>query len=378
MKAFPLRGCLSGHTAFLAVLIVAFASTLAPLQAVYLIVAFLVVLVRLDDFRSASNVEAALIGMLLLTVAICLPVSALRHPPALAHFLVTIISIGAAFVLTRDRERYLMASRVTLLMVQAGVFAYLSVRGFDNFPLENMIFDSSSNGITSYMIILQANYSAYNFIMYRRAANLTSVLTLIICIIGYGRGSILAALLIVVINILSYISWRSYLSAIMRIVTVLAVSMVVALFYSEDIADFVEANTKIGSGLYDEARERILYEYIAKIDATTLVTGAEYDGTSIPTDFRGNPHNSYVRAHHIFGLPYLLALMIFPLTLLWVRQSWSVKLFCAGMLVAVLFRATTEPVLFPTVFDFYFFAFCFGLTGQAGAARAPAAPGGLA
>lgn len=353
------------HTAFLVLLIAAFALTINALAGAYLVVAFVIVLLRGGQLRETNRTERILIAILVLTTTICLPVSALRHASALAHYAVTLIAIAVAFIMTRDREAYLAASRNSLLVVHAAVYAYLFVHGFDNFPLENMIFDSSSNGITSYLIILQANYSAYNFIVHRRASNVTALLTLIICIVGYGRGSILAGTAIVLINILSYITWKSYLSALMRIVSVLSVVVLVALFYSNDIADFVEANTKIGSGLFDETRERMLNDYSGKIDTVTLITGADYEGTSINTDFRDNPHNSFVRAHHIFGLPYLLALALFPLALLRVKQDLSVKLFCAAMLIAVIFRSSTEPVLFPTVFDFYFFAFCFGLTGRA-------------
>lgn len=360
MTAAP-RASAWSHTAFLLLLIVAFASTLAALQAVLLGVAFVVVMCKMDLFALSGTRERILMGLMVLTVTVMLPVSLLRAPAALVHYVVTLLSMAMAYLMTVDRERYLVASRVSLLAVQAAVFAYLSVRGFDNFPLENMIFESSSNGITSYMIILQANYSVFHFLLRRKGSLLTALLTLAICIVGYGRGSILASTFIVVINILSFVSFRHVGSALLRILGIVLVIGTIALLYTNDIALYLEANTKLGGGLYDSARERIIYDYLGKIDAVTLLTGAGYDGTSIVTEFRGNPHNSYVRGHHIFGLPYLLMLAAFPLALLAVRQRWSVKLYGAAMLVTVLFRASTEPVLFPTVFDFYFFAFCFGL-----------------
>lgn len=377
MSDFFPKPTFSWHAGFLLLLIVAFSSTLATLQAVYLVLAFAVVFVRFDAFHTATTLERGLIGTLLLTVAVLLPLSALRSPAAVAHFLVTVASVGAAFVMTRSRELYLEASRLSLLLVQGGVFAYLFVVGFANFPLEGMILESSSNGITSYMIILQANFSAFNFILRRRGTPLTAILTLIICIVGWGRGSILAAMAILVINLLSYISWRSHFSGIVRLVIGLTAVLAVTLAFIDDIGLYLEANTKLGGGLYDEARERIITEYFNKLDLLTLFSGADYGGTSIETDFRGNPHNSFIRGHHVFGLLYLLALMLFPLSLLFVRQALSVKLFCAGMLLVVLFRASTEPVLFPTIFDFYFFAFCFGLTYRADFQGARPGPEGV-
>ncbi len=355
--------CAFWSSAFLLLLSGAYALEMPLLVVLYIGVAFVLVLLRIDTFASASRAERLLMALFVVTMVVTLPISALRHPSALGHFVFILLSLGAAFVMTRDRAQFLAASRVSLLAVQAAVFAYLMVRGFNDFPLENMIGEQSSNGITSYMIILQANYSAFNFLVRRRASTLTSLLTLTVCIVGYGRGSILASACIVLINLLSYLSWRSVPAALGRGLAALLAVGAVGYFFSADITLFLEANTKLGSGLFDAARERIMIDYLSKIDPVTFITGAEYDGTSIQTEFRDNPHNSYIRAHHIFGLPYLLVLALFPLALMWARQAWSVKLYCAAMLIAVLFRASTEPVLFPTLFDFYFFAFCFGLSG---------------
>ncbi|MES2319254.1 MAG: hypothetical protein V4631_17385 [Pseudomonadota bacterium] len=353
---------------FLLLLSGAYALEMPVLVVLYLGTAFMLVLWRLDLFRSASNPERVLMGLFMLTLAVCLPLAAVRSVTAVFHAAEALLAMGAAFVLTRQPERYLVASRISLLTVQVGVFAFLCLHGWDNFPLENMIGEQSSNGITSYMIILQANYSAFNFIVRRRASTVTSLLTLVVCIVGYGRGSILASMGIVVINLLSFLTLRSMSGALWRALAGLLIVGAVGMLYSDDIVFFLEANTKLGSGLFDSARERILIDYAGKIDAVTFVTGADYDGTSIPSEFRGNPHNSYIRAHHIFGVFYLLALSLFPLAIFWTRKAWPVKLYCSAVLALVLFRASTEPLLFPSLFDFYFFALFFGLSAPAFAA----------
>lgn len=361
------------YTLFLALLSCAYALQLPPLQGAYLVVAMVVVLLNVGCFSSASNAERVLMGLFALTMTMILPLSALRSPAAVGHYVIVLVGMAAAFVMTRDRDSYLAGSRVSLVVVQAGVFAYLSVRGFDNFPLEGMIGEQSSNGITSYLIIMQANYSAFRFLVQRRASTLTAIATLVICVVGYGRGSILASIFILVINLLSYISWRTIGGGIARALGGAAVLGLVALLYSDDIALFLEANTKLGGGLFDEARERILIDYVGRLDPLTVFSGGSYEGTSIVSDFRGNPHNSYIRAHHVFGLPYLAVLLMFPLVLAWSRQALTVKLFLGALLVAILFRASTEPLMFPTLFDFYFFALCFGLSAPARPpVRAPA------
>ena len=43
-------------------------------------------------------------------------------------------------------------------------------------------------------------------------------------------------------------------------------------------------------------------------------------------------------------------------------HPFKVKLFAAGIFAIVLFRAFTEPILFPTLFDFFYFGASFALS----------------
>ncbi|OEZ93946.1 hypothetical protein JAB8_00960 [Janthinobacterium sp. HH106] len=352
------------YTAFLMLLVAAFALRIEWLVGLYLGVALCVVLRNAHMFRLANNVERYMMLLLLCTLTLMLPLSTMRSWTAPMHYGISLLSMGAAFVLSRDKDALLAACKYSLLAALAALFAALVVTGLSDFPLENLIPDSSSNGITSYLIVLQATYSTLKFLRHRQASLVTASLTLFVCIIGYGRGSILASTAILAVNLLSYLSWRRDLRGLRSIVLGLGAVFLVSIYFADDIVDFVESNTKIGSGLVDEPRQRILTDYMNKINWASALTGADYEGTSIESDFNGNPHNSFVRAHHIFGALYLLSLAAFPLALLRRRLPSSVKAFSGSMLLIVLFRCATEPVLFPTIFDFYFFAFFFALSGK--------------
>jgi hypothetical protein len=141
--------------------------------------------------------------------------------------------------------------------------------------------------------------------------------------------------------------------------------------YDEEIWEFVERNTKLGHGIQDFHRELMIDEYINKIEGWELITGADYQGTRIASDYRGNPHNSYIRAHHIFGLPYLLMILGFPFIVLNRKQHGAVKAFFFIFLLIAHFRAFTEPVLFPTFFDLFYFACCFAISKPAPDVKAP-------
>lgn len=362
MKAIAVSRDFHLTTAFLVLLIGAATSRNPLLLLAYVLLALYVVLSKVGLLSRSNLRERAAILLLVLSLTLILPVSVVRNETALIHYCVALISLGCAFVLTRNIVPYLAASRVSLIAAQSTLFAYLLVSDLGDSPLENLFLHTSSNGITSSLILLQVNYSTVKFLVQRRASLVTSLLTLAICLIGYGRGSVLASAAVVVVNMLSSLSWRNHWRALSGVVLISGVVVALYSAYGQDIVEFVRGSTKVGAGLYDEARERMIADYLNQIDAGTLITGAGYHGTSIEAEFHGNPHNSYIRAHHIFGLPYLVAILLFPILLLWNRQRLPPRIYSLCMLGIILFRSFTEPLLFPTPFDFYFFAICFALS----------------
>lgn len=368
MTSGPAQRSVLSAAAFLMLLIAAFATRNPLLLLAYTIAAFYVVLSRINEFRTLKPRERAAVALLVLGLTIMLPIAVARNERAMIHYFIVLVSLAAAFLQTRNIEVYLGASRLALGAALSAVFIYLLFRGLDDFPLEDMLADSSSNGITSYLIVLQANYCIVRYIITRRPSIITPLLTLLICIVGYGRGSLLASAAIILVNLLLYFSPRRPLHALATLLLTAAAALVLYQRYAEDVVFFVEANTKIGSGLYDQPRDQQINEYLGRIDAVTLISGADYRGTSIEVDYNNNPHNSYIRAHHVFGLPYLLLMLLFPWLLGSRRLSPGQRVYTLAMLLIVLFRAFTEPILFPTMFDFFFFAACFALR-RPGAAR---------
>lgn len=363
-----------GTTSFLLLLIVAFATRQPVLLAIYSLVAFALVLANVQRLSRLGRRERGMVGLVFATLTLTLPIAALRNESAIAHYLTILASLGAAYVLTRRMTVYLAASRWSLLAAQAAVAVYLAFSGLDDFPLENMLPDSSSNGVTSYLVLLQANYCIVHFAVRRRTSLVTALITLAICVVGFGRGSLLAAAALVALNVVFTPLVKTRAQALMAILVVVVAALGVFSRFQDEIVGFVEANTKIGVGLEDEPRERIIGDYLGRIDAWSLVVGADYRGTAIEDDYFGNPHNSYIRAHHLFGLPYLLTMLLFPIALMRGGAPFSVKAFSTSMGAVILFRSFTEPILFPTLFDFYWFAICFSLVAQRPRLTARATP----
>ena len=359
----PAGSCtaLVAATSFLVLLIVAFATRQPVFLAIYSVVALALVLANVRPISRMGRRESSMVGLVVASLTLMLPIAALRNESALAHYLAILTSLGAAYVLTRRMGIYLAASRWSLIAAQASVALFLAFTGLENFPLEDMLPDSSSNGVTSYLVLLQANYCIVHYAFRRRTSLVTSSITLAICVVGFGRGSLLASAAILALNLV-FTPWvKTRGQAIVAIATAAVTAYALISPLQDQIVDFIELNTKIGVGLEDEPRERIIRDYLNRIDAWHLVVGADYRGTAIEDDYFGNPHNSYIRAHHLFGLPYLLTMVLLPLFILRGDLAVSVKVFSVLIGLVILFRSFTEPILFPTLFDFYWFAICFAL-----------------
>lgn len=332
----------------------------------------LILLRQLPTLAQARGLDRALLVIVALVLTLSLPVAAVRNPTALAHYAVALAMLGAAFLFTRDMDVYYRASRAVLLCLQAVVGVYLLFAGLRDFPLENMIPGSSSNGITSYLVLLQVNYCVALFLRHRRVAWVTPVLTLAICVVGFGRGSLIASAAILVLGALYRLLVVRRLRIGLMVVCMLLLLVFTLLGGWGNLRTLVEAHTKLGGGIFDQARASIILEYLSRLDAFGLLFGAGFEGTVIDTQFHDNPHNSLIRAHHIFGLAYLLLFLGLPWTVLGAGRCWRDRLFLFALFSVLVFRAFTETIVFPTLLDLFFFGICLACRRAAGMANGPA------
>ncbi len=362
-------------TVFLLLLIVAAATRMPLIFAAYAGFAGFLLATNLRDLLRADIRERAASWLLIITMTAILPLATLASAPAVAHYAVAVVSLLCALVFARHFAALAAACRISLVLVQAGLIAYSLAIGLVNAPLAQLLAPhTSSNGVTSTLILMQATHSVLTFVLFRRTTLPTALATLVVCLLGYGRGSILASALILVVNLAFFVSWRKpWRTALMMVML-----MGIAATNIPRIVEFLAQNTKIGVGFEDAPREKMIRHYLARMDGASALIGAPYRGTAIEEDFLGNPHNSYIRAHHLFGFFYLLALIAFPLIMIDIHKSLRAQIYTGLMLVIVLARAFTEPILFPTPFDFYFFSICLALNFRrdsrvAEAAKVPSA-----
>lgn len=322
------------------------------------VVVFVYILFNLFQSSLSAGRSTSLYLITLLLTSITLPYAVLNDTVAVFHYYISVSALTVAYIMRRSLSSLLYAVRAVLYVFQCLVLFYLFRSGLEGFPLENVIPGSSSNGITSYLIVLQAAFSSLNYIVFRRADIFPALLTVIICFVGYGRGSVIASSLILFINT-SY-----YLASSKKLFYFSGVVLLVGLVFSagrweSEVLDFVNSKTKIGSGVYDSNRMEMHSDYLSKIDGVTFFTGAGYEGTSIYYKYNGNPHSSYIRGHHIFGIFFLFGIF-FSLGYVWFSKvAASLRFYVLSMIAVVMLRAATEPILFPTFLDVFYYCIVF-------------------
>lgn len=322
------------------------------------VVVFFYILFGVLQFSLDAGRATVLYFITLILTSMSLPYAVLNDAVAVFHYYISVSALTAAYIMRRSLLSLLYAVRTVLYAFQFLVVCYLFRNGLDGFPLENIIPGSSSNGVTSYLIILQAVFSSLSYIVYRRVDIFPALLTVMICFVGYGRGSVIASSLILFINI-----FYCLLSS-KKLFYVAMFFLLIGFIFSAgrwggEVLDFVNSKTKIGSGVYDSNRMEMHVDYLSKIDGVTFFTGASYEDTSIDVKYNGNPHSSYIRGHHIFGILFLLGVFL-SLIFVWFSDvAISLRVYVLSMIVVVMLRAATEPILFPSFLDVLYYCVVF-------------------
>lgn len=231
---------------------------------------------------------------------------------------------------------------------------------------------ASTNGIPSYLIVVQITYSIAFYLEKNRLPLTSSLATMIVAIIGLGRGSMVIGAGILLFSFVVNLSQiqktlRPYIALTFGVLTLISLSVLWG-----DLTEKINSGalaliegSKFASGMFDEHRGRMLADYMAKIDALSLIFGASYDGTSINQDYGGNPHSSFIRLHSFYGLAGLFFFLTPLFLILMSRRAFAQKLVVFTLVLIALARATTEPIFFPSVLDvFYFCIFLFSSGSQ--------------
>lgn len=273
------------------------------------------------------------------------------------YLFATAVSFLTAYVISRFSAAAIhRAATLIYSTLAAMVLGVLALYWDSPAPFGEVIEGSSTNAIPAYMIIVQLLLCVTSFVVNGRAPIVTPALTFMIAFFGSGRGSLVVAALLVMGSLIINLFPRQ-VSPLYRIalVALSLFAMVQLALNIQELYDYVARYTKLSAGVVDENRLDILNDYLSTITPTTFFLGSEYQGTLIDILYRGNPHISFIRTHSFFGIFGLLMALLSPLVVLFARAPWSLKLPLGFFVMLAVLRAATEPILFPTLLDLFYF-----------------------
>ncbi len=230
-------------------------------------------------------------------------------------------------------------------------------------PMGEIFPGSSTNGLPSYLIVLQVALSLSIFLEKNRLPIMSPLATFIVALFGLGRGSIIVAFLILVFSVITnFLVGRKgvelYTRVILGFIVLSSCLAIVEFFYLKGALGELIANSKFGAGVLDVYRGYMVEDYLGKLDFWSFLFGTDYSGTSIDSSYGGNPHNSYIRLHSFYGIWGVLLVLFSPMFILIANKNTAHKLVTFCLLLLVLMRAISEPILFPALLDFFYFG-CF-------------------
>lgn len=278
------------------------------------------------------------------------------------YYFSTVASFYAAGAVTRHKPEVLMAA---FRLVYWGSIVVISIilyeyRDYPD-PLGMVIDGSSSNGIPAYLIVIQIGLSLSNFLVNRRLPVLSTIATGAVAFYGNGRGSLVVAGLIIAASLLFNLKLLGSFDRKRQLLFFLffATVAIPLAWNAEELIELLFIYTKLSVGLEDGNRIEILNDYLSKIGPWTFLFGSDYSGTVIESVYKGNPHIAFIRTHSFFGLPLTALALVSPMFVFFCRKQLMSKLVFATFIALAVLRASTEPIFFPTLLDFFYFTYFF-------------------
>jgi hypothetical protein len=178
---------------------------------------------------------------------------------------------------------------------------------------------------------------------------LVPVAMLIFAVYLGGRSGIVISCGIVLISIF----FRATRSTLFALSALLVFYTLTRLSLGEILTDLI-AGTRLRYGFEDDIRAEMIEEYIRGIGPITLLMGGEFNPSGVIASYGDNPHNSLIRAHHLFGIfPVAIFLILIVISvakfLSTPTRLWAYGFALGGL---ILLRSYYDSVTFWFELDF--------------------------
>lgn len=216
------------------------------------------------------------------------------------------------------------------------------------------LYEGVSENYVSVVMIM--NVVLINMIEVRQKEQISivpSIICLFFSLLAVGRSGILCSTLLF-LNVLSA-RWLSFSKGMKWGVFLLVFLPVLGFIVSNigAIVRFGEGLTVMEKfsegGVESHSRNIILNEYLTNMTLENILLGYNYSNNYWFVHYGLNPHNSYIRLHHYFGVLFFVVVFFILKNL---YRLFKQNRFLAGCVLVILLRAYTDMLLFLYIYDF--------------------------
>lgn len=328
-----------------------------PLYFLWAFYSFIIVLIELTDNENNFKFKFSFVKF---SIFLFVPIAFLNlryDSDIILQIGINIISFITMSVMSQNKKiNLLFIFRWNLYFAFIFLFAALYYVGFSDFPytlpFENIFIGSSSNGVTTVVLILNFAYQVLLLNRNKKTDNFASLLTILISLAGYGRGAIIAS----IVQFLGGLFINTNKVGIYKKISFFLFVLSMIIYNYESIEEFVISKTKIGGGIEDLERQKILNDY-TNISFIEALFGRTYEDTVIDKYNNGNAHNSMIRIHHLYGIFGVIYFLYWSFRILIYKNNRD-KTFKAILFLGSSFflRIFTEILFFGTIMDVIFFS----------------------
>lgn len=269
-----------------------------------------------------------------------------------------VVSLGMAFLLFCRPKVAVMTSKLTLWFLFSWYLYCLLFVGYSPVDANNYLYGASRNHVSFLLIIsLILYYSTY--IYQNKKFSLIPVILMVPASVQlYGRSGILVSvfifLVVVSYRVFGYRKREDVLWGMaLLILGFIFFSFLFLVFSGNDMDGFLPGG--FGDGL-DSPRWAMAIEYFRSLNISAFGFGSNLDNLPLISEYNGNPHNSYIVGHSIFGI-FFVAFVVFSFSMVVLKLifGFSRKRVALTLLfLALALRASSDSLFFYSAFDYIF------------------------
>lgn len=287
-------------------------------------------------------------------------------------FYACFLPIGFLMALLLRKDSALLSKTLfaSVLILQIVLFVTLIENNFaPGYSYESIHEGTSSNGFTTLLVLLLSFYLINNATYWTFADFAISCSSLYLCVYGYGRGSVASCILVLVafaVKVLRLNLPNLFVKLKLGkslIFLALCCSFLLLMLLSIDSFTLVETYTKfrfndssILGSLRDTTREAALLDYFKNLDFFSVLFGNDSPSLYFHKELNGNPHNSFLNSHRMFGIFYILAAVFLTFKLNAHSNSSTIPPEKYIITIVIFMRILTEPFLFGSPLDVLLFS----------------------